>query len=193
MASWIEGGGVAAEGRKCSRAASTSCRFCSKKSGRLIGEFSKDACIGPESRGFGLAFGFEGFGNDSTVGFPEENFDFAFGFFELLLAFGGKSDAFLEQFHRIVEGKLRAFEFADHLFEAREAALKIRLFRRIGFFRCGCVHAAFLRTSGNLYQSGRNSLRQGGERKQVGSACRNAAARQSDESWIGGPGRRFRA
>src|SRR5215510_6299740 len=144
MASWIEGGGVAAEGRKCSRAASTSCRFCSKKSGRLMGEFSKYAGIGPESRGFGLAFRLEGFGDDSTVGFPEENFDFAFGFFELLLAFGGKGDAFFEQFHRVVEGKLRAFQFADHLFETREAALKIRLLRRIGFFRCGRIHAAFL-------------------------------------------------
>jgi hypothetical protein len=105
--------------------------------------------MGPESRGFGLAFGFEGFGDDPTVSFPEENFDFAFRFFQLLLAFCGKGDAFFEQFHRIVERKLRAFELADDLFKAREAALKIRLFRRIGLFWCGCVHAAFSLSPGN--------------------------------------------
>src|SRR5579859_241101 len=37
------------------------------------------------SRGFGLRFGVEGFGYYFAVGFSEEDFHFAFGFFELFL------------------------------------------------------------------------------------------------------------
>src|SRR5215467_966805 len=81
MASWIEGGGATEEGSRRSRAASTNRRFCSKKSGSFIEECSKDTGIGPESSGFGLAFGFEGLGDHPTVGFAEKNLDFAFGFF----------------------------------------------------------------------------------------------------------------
>jgi hypothetical protein len=66
-------------------------------------EFCGEAGIGPESRGFGLALGFEGLGDDSAIGFLEEDFDFALGFFKLLLAFGGEGDAFFEKLHSVVE------------------------------------------------------------------------------------------
>jgi len=92
------------------------------------------------SRGFGLAFGIEGFGDDFAVGFAEKDFNFAFGFLELLLAFAGKSDAFFEEFHGVVERELRTFEFADDFLEAREAALEVGLFGGIGFFGGGSIH-----------------------------------------------------
>src|SRR5262249_8753437 len=152
----MESGGDAAEGRKRSRAASTSCRSWSKKSGRVIGELCGDAGIGPRSRGFGLAFGFEGLGGDSAVGFLEKNLDLAFGFFELLLALGGKGNAFFEEFHGVVERKLRTLEFADDLFKTREADLEVRLLGLVGFFLCRRVHVFFAA----------NSLRQGKDEKQ---------------------------
>ena len=113
----------------------------------------------PWSRGFGLAFRFERFRDDFSVSFSEKDFDFAFGFFELLLTFGGKGDTFFEKFHGVVERELRAFEFADDFFEAREAAFEVGLLGRIRFFGYRCVHEIFAG----------NSLRHGGERRQVRS------------------------
>ena len=110
------------------------------------------------SRGLRLRFGVERFGNNFAVGFSEQDFYFAFGFLELFLAFAGESHAFFEEFHGVVEGKLRAFEFADDFFEAREGALEIGFLGWIGFFGSRCVHVFFAG----------NSLRQGGERKQGG-------------------------
>jgi hypothetical protein len=72
----------------------------------------------PTSRRFGLAVGFEGLGDDPAVSFLEKDFDFAFGFFELLLAFGGKGYALFEELHGVVERELRTLQFADHFFEA---------------------------------------------------------------------------
>jgi len=158
----MDGGGVLAAGRSRSRAASTSCKSCSKKSGRVIEECCGETGIVPLSRGFRLAFGFKGFGDDSAVGFLEKDFDFAFCFFELLLAFGGKGDSFFKKFHGVVERKLRAFQFADDFFESREAAFEVGFLGRIGFFGYRCVHVFFAG----------NSLRQGGERKQAGSGER---------------------
>src|ERR1043166_5438620 len=149
----MEGGGSPAAGRKRSRAASTSCRSRSKKPGSVIGEFWGEAGIGPASRGFGLAFGFEGFGDEPAVSFLEKDFDFAFSFLELLLAFGRKPDTFFEEFHRIVEGKLRALEFADYFFKAREAALEVGLFGRFGFLWSLRIHAAFSLSPGNFIQT----------------------------------------
>jgi hypothetical protein len=80
--------------------------------------------------GVALFGSFEGFGNQLAIGFLEENFDAAFGFFELLLTFTGKADAFFKKLHGVVEGELRAFEFTDYFFEASEGAFKV------GFF-CG--------------------------------------------------------
>ena len=114
----------------------------------------KDGC--GASRGLGLRFGVERFGYYFAVGFSEEDLYFTFGFFELFLAFGGKGYAFFKEFHGVVERKLRAFEFADDFFEAREGALEIGLLWRIGFLGSRCVHVFFAG----------NSLRQGGEGKQ---------------------------
>ena len=47
---------------------------------------------------FGLTLGIERLGGQLAVGLFEQNFDFAFGFFELLLAFARKLDAFFESF-----------------------------------------------------------------------------------------------
>src|ERR1043166_7197243 len=144
MASWIEGGGVSEAGRRRWRAASTWWRSSSKKAGRVIeGESrSGEVLAWPRkgaalqrpyeekdrldaSRRFWLRFGIEGFGDDFAVGLAEENFDLAFGFFELLLALAGECDAFFKEFHGIVERKLRAFEFANNFFETREAAFEV--------------------------------------------------------------------
>jgi hypothetical protein len=54
---------------------------------------------------------------------------------------------------------LGAFEFANHFFETREAALEVGLFGWIGFFWCWRVHVFFAA----------NSLRQGEDEKQVES------------------------
>jgi hypothetical protein len=67
-----------------------------------------------------LAFGIERLGSEFAIRLFQQNFDAAFGLFELLLAFAGKGHTFFEQFHRIIERKLRAFEAADHLFQASE-------------------------------------------------------------------------
>jgi hypothetical protein len=83
---------------------------------------------------FGLAFGIERFGGEFAVGFFQEDFDAPFGFFELLLAFAREGDAFFEEFHGVVKGKLWAFETTDDLLEASKGALKIGLFRRLGLF-----------------------------------------------------------
>jgi hypothetical protein len=82
--------------------------------------------------GSGVAFfgSFEGFGNQLAIGFLEKYFDATFGFFELLLTFAREADAFFKKLHGVVEGELRAFEFADYFFEASEGAFEI------GFF-CG--------------------------------------------------------
>jgi hypothetical protein len=85
---------------------------------------------------FALAFRIERLGDKFAIGFFEQNFDAAFGLFELLLAFAGKGDALFEELHGIVKRKLRALEAANHLFEAREGALKVGLLGRFGFFGC---------------------------------------------------------
>jgi hypothetical protein len=70
----------------------------------------------PWSCGFGLAFRFEGFGDDSAVRLLEKDFDFSLSFFELFLAFGRKGDTFFKKLHGVVERELRAFKFADDFF-----------------------------------------------------------------------------
>lgn len=93
---------------------------------------------------FGLAFGVERLGGKFAVGFLEENFYAAFGFFELFLTFTGKSDAFFEELHGVVERKLGAFEAADDLFEASKGALEVWLLWRFGLFGSGLVHVVCL-------------------------------------------------
>jgi hypothetical protein len=86
-----------------------------------------------ESR-FALAFGIERLGGEFAVGFFQQDFDAAFGFFELLLAFAGEGHAFFEELHGVVERELGAFEATDDLFETSEGSLKIGLLGRIGLF-----------------------------------------------------------
>src|SRR5580658_7622551 len=117
--------------------ASTSTRSSSKNEGSFIVTVgSPRLCWGERSR-FVLAFGFEWFCGQFAVGFFQQDFDAAFGFFELLLAFAGKSHAFFEELHGVVEGKLGAFETTDDLFETSEGALKIRFLGRLGLFGSG--------------------------------------------------------
>lgn len=95
-----------------------------------------------KASGRGLAFGVEGCGGEFAVGFFEEDFDFAFSFFELLLAFARKFDAFFEEFHGVVERELGGFETADDFFETGERMLEIGFFRgglRIELFGSGLV------------------------------------------------------
>ena len=89
---------------------------------------------------FALTFRIEGFGGKFAVGFLEENFYAAFGFFELFLTLAGKSDAFFEELHCVVERELRRFEAADDFLEASEGALEIRLLGRLGLFGSGLIH-----------------------------------------------------
>jgi hypothetical protein len=94
----------------------------------------------PPSRFF-LFFGIERFGGEFAVGFFEKDFDAAFGFFELLLAFALESDTFFKEFHGVVERELRGLEPADDFFEARERTLEVRLLGRLRFFWCRGIHA----------------------------------------------------
>jgi hypothetical protein len=87
-----------------------------------------------------LGFRIERFGGEFAVGFFEEDFYAAFGFFELLLAFAGELHAFFEEFHGVVERKLRAFEAAHDLFQAEQGFLEIGLLGRLGFFDGSGVH-----------------------------------------------------
>src|SRR5262249_18777680 len=66
------------------------------------------------------------------------------GLFKLFLAFPREGNAFLKKFHRIVERKLRAFEFADDFFEARKRLFKFRLLCRFRFFCYWSVHSSSL-------------------------------------------------
>ena len=113
---------------------------------------------------FGLAFRVERLGGELAVGFFQKNFYAAFGLFELLLAFAGKRDTLFEELHGIVEGKLWAFEAADDFFETCERALKVGLFRRLGFFWRGLVHRVNL-CPRNVAEA-QNILRHARERKQ---------------------------
>ena len=88
--------------------------------------------IPAQSSRLGLLFGIEGLGGEFAVGFLQQNFDAAFGVFELLLAFAGERDTFFEEFHGVVERELRAFQAADDFFEASERFLEVGLFCRGG-------------------------------------------------------------
>jgi hypothetical protein len=81
-----------------------------------------------------LFFGFEGLGDEFAIGFLEQNFNAAFGFLELFLAFAGELNAFFEEFHGIVESELGALEAADDFLEASEGLLEVGFPGRLGFF-----------------------------------------------------------
>src|ERR1700693_1196321 len=137
MAVWIETGSVVSAGSKRSSAASTASRSCSKKSGRFIARALKqtEGCL--TSR-FGLGFGFKRLGRELSVGFLQQNFNTPFGFFQLFLALARKSHALFKKLHGIVKRELRAFEAANHFFQACKGTLEI------WFFRCRRIHASTL-------------------------------------------------
>ena len=64
-----------------------------------------------------------------SAGLFQQNFDSAFSFFKLLLAFARKRHAFFEEFHRFVEREIRAFKALDDFLEPPERSLKIAFFR----------------------------------------------------------------
>jgi hypothetical protein len=64
-----------------------------------------------------LAFGIERLGDEFAIGFFKEDFNAAFGLFELLLTFAGECDSLLEELHGVVQRELGAFEAADDLLE----------------------------------------------------------------------------
>ena len=73
--------------RRC-KAASTATRSCSKKAFSVIC-WMEDMRDAPHESRLILFFRLEGFGNELAIGFLQQDFDFAFGLFELLLAFAG--------------------------------------------------------------------------------------------------------
>src|SRR5450432_1110210 len=122
----MEGGSIDSGGRNFSRAASTAWRSASKKSGRIIAGAPEDGrrCVS----GLILAFGFKRLGRQFAVGFVQQNLDFAFRFFELLLALAGKLHALFEKLHGVVERQLRALQTSNDFFESRERTFEVRFF-----------------------------------------------------------------
>src|SRR5882724_2787747 len=130
----MDDGGADSAGSCRSRAASTESRSCSKKAGSFIAaENSRTGDSAAASR-FTFTFGIKRFGSKLAVGFLEQNFHSAFRFFQLFLAFARESHAFLEKFHGVIEGELRALQAADDFLQSRKGTLKIWLLRRFGFF-----------------------------------------------------------
>ncbi len=82
--------------------------------------------VGGSGRSLAVFFGFGGFvafgrelaGGHLAVGFLEQDLDFVFCLFELLLALPLKADAFLKDFQRLVLGQVAGFELLDDLFQA---------------------------------------------------------------------------
>src|SRR5580658_4425970 len=128
----MEGGWALSAGMRRSRDASTSMRSSSKNKGSFIVTVGSRRWRWTKRSRFVLAFGIERLGGKFAVGFFQQDFDAAFGFFKLLLAFAGKGDAFFEELHGVVKRKLGAFEAADDFLETSEGALKIGLFWRLG-------------------------------------------------------------
>src|SRR6266850_545723 len=136
MALWMDDGCADSAGSSRSRAASTERRSSSKKAGSFIAaENSRTGGSAAASR-FTFTFGIKRFGGKLAVGFLEQDFHAAFRLFQLFLAFSRESHAFLEKFHGVIQGKLRALQATDDFLQSREGTLKIRL---LGCFRLfGC-------------------------------------------------------
>ena len=82
---------------------------------------------------FALSLGIERFSRNFAIGLFQENLHAAFCFFKLLLTFAGEGHAFFEEFHGVVQRKLRTFQAANHFFEPGKGTLKVRFFRWFGF------------------------------------------------------------
>jgi hypothetical protein len=90
---------------------------------------------------FGLTLWIEWLRNQFSVCLFQEDLDFAFRFFKLLLAFARKFDAFLEKLHGVIERKLRRFQPAHDFFQTTERFLEIGFLRRLGFFNRCCIQS----------------------------------------------------
>src|SRR5262249_29244988 len=124
-------------GRSFCSAASTTCRSSSKKAGSFI--------VGWSAKGRGsrfVTFRLKRLGGDFAVSFLQKNFDFAFGFFKLFLAFTRERDALLKEPHGVIQRKLRALELADDFLEACKRLFKFRFLCRFRFSRYWIVHSS---------------------------------------------------
>src|SRR6266851_8623743 len=135
MAVWMEVGCAVANGRSRSRAASTVRRSSSKNGGSFIAKRNWRAAGGGSWSRFALPLGIEGLGRKLAIRFLQEDFHSTFRLLQLLLALAGECDALFEQFHRVVQRELRAFQAANDFLKACQRALKIGLFREFGFLR----------------------------------------------------------
>src|SRR6266850_589035 len=132
----MEDGGAASAGRSPSRAASTERRSSSKNAGSFIAAENSRIRDSAAASRFTLTFGIKRFSGKLAVSFLEQNFYAAFRLFQLLLAFSRESHTFLEKFHGVIQGKLRALQATDDFLQARQGTLKIRF---LGCFRLlGC-------------------------------------------------------
>jgi hypothetical protein len=109
----MDEGGADSVGRSRSMAASTERRSSSKKAGSFIAAQNSHAGDSAVASRFTLTFGIKRFRRKLAVSLLEEDFDTAFRLFQLSLAFSRESHAFLEEFHGIIQGKLRALQAAD--------------------------------------------------------------------------------
>src|SRR5690242_5224463 len=116
----MEEGCTVAAGRRRSRAASTATRSSSKNGGSFIAAGSKRTPGKQGASRFALSLRIEWFRSQLAIGLFQKDFDAAFGFFKLLLALAREGDAFFEELHGVIQRKLRAFEAANHFFEAGE-------------------------------------------------------------------------
>jgi len=100
---------------------------------------SESGKIAPSGSGF--IFRLKRFRGDFSVRLLQENFDAAFGFLKLLLAFPRKFDALFEELHGFVEREIGAFEPLDYFLEAREGLFKFAFARLFGSrFICCRAH-----------------------------------------------------
>src|SRR5712692_4114111 len=129
----MEAGCAVAAGSRRSRAASTARRPSSKNGGSFIVEGNWIAKSCRCTSRFGLPLGIERLSGKLAIGFLQENFYSPLCLFQLLLALARESDALFEQFHRVVQRELRAFQPAHDFLKPGERTLKIRFLRRLGF------------------------------------------------------------
>src|ERR1700732_3700064 len=103
----MEGGCASSPGISCSSAASTAARSSSKNAGKFIRwRVCPAAHFGRVRLGLFLGFGIERLRSQFAAGLLEQKFHFAFGLFQMFLAIARELDAFLEQFHGLVQRKV---------------------------------------------------------------------------------------
>lgn len=79
-------------------------------------------------------FGLERGRGNLSVGLLQQNLNFAFGFFQSLLALARELYTFLKEGHRFVEGKIGALEALNNFFETSQRLLKFTFALRLDGF-----------------------------------------------------------